>query len=210
MENDEFVFHQTLGEKANVEGTGATASSNEGNVRVNEATDETNKNSSATIETLFESLLLENRRRDELMNRMICQLAENSEGRDWNKYIEQDINTSENKSTGKTPFELLCGYLPRFEERPLRYLTTDNETYLEPKHMQDNARKSIADMQSPLIVVEVLPGDTNRISDITETSKRPQTTAHVSQLKLWKNYNLEEEMNETDEIEETNTEEEED
>ncbi|GJQ86706.1 hypothetical protein Trydic_g296 [Trypoxylus dichotomus] len=59
----------------------------------------------------------------------------------------------------------------------------------------------------PLMVVEVLPGDTYRISGIAETSKRHQTTAHESQLKLWKNYNSEEEMNQTDEMEKTDTEE---
>ncbi|GJQ79432.1 hypothetical protein Trydic_g16291 [Trypoxylus dichotomus] len=154
--------------------------------------------------------------------------AENSEGRDWDKYIkkiERDKDTSENKSTGKTPFELLYRYLLRFEEGPLRYLTTDNENYLEPKHMQDNARKYIADMQSKYkerydqhryeglkyFVGDIVYVKTTPIStDIIETSKRPQTTAHVSQLKLWKNYNPEEEMNQTDEMEETDEEEQED
>ncbi|GJQ76261.1 hypothetical protein Trydic_g1995 [Trypoxylus dichotomus] len=90
---------------------------------------------------------------------------ENSEGRDWDKYfkkIERDINT--------------------FEEGPLRYLTTDNETYLEPKHMQDNARKCIADMQSKYKE----RNDQHRYED------------------------PEEEMNQTDEMEETDAEEEED
>lgn len=45
------------------------------------------------------------------------------ENRIWEreiKQIEQDVNSTLSKSTGRATFELLCGYLPRFEEGPVR------------------------------------------------------------------------------------------
>lgn len=171
---------------------------------------------------------------------------EDEEGRDWDKHIpaiERHINTSENKTTGKTPFELLYGYLPRYEDGLTRTLTKDNETYQIPEKLREEVRNKIEVEQQkyktrydkhryqglkynvgdivyvkaaitntgestklqyrykgPLVVIEVLPSDTYRITNLLEKNKF-QTTAHVSQLKLWKNYN-----EDNDDVEENGTE----
>lgn len=53
--------------------------------------------------------------------------------------IENDLNTSVNKTTGRSAFELLFGYIPRFKDGQIRELTVDNETYTDPKCLQAEA-----------------------------------------------------------------------
>ena len=161
-----------------------------------------------------------------------CNVVE-EDGRDWDKClvkIERDLNTSVNKTTGKTPFELLYGYTPRFEEGPARQLTESTEQYTDPKVLQHEARTVIFDSQlaakerydanrlqnvkfelgdivfmtrnptntgdstklqprtkGPLVITQVLPSDTYRVQALTArgTSAR-NTTAHVSQLRIWR------------------------
>ncbi|KAK9679868.1 hypothetical protein QE152_g39654 [Popillia japonica] len=60
------------------------------------------------------------------------------------KKIERDLNTSVNKSTGKSAFELLYGYIPRFKDGMFRSLTEDNETYRLPKCLQEEASQHMA------------------------------------------------------------------
>ena len=59
------------------------------------------------------------------------------------KQIERDINATVSSATGKTPFEALYGYVPRFDEGGLRKLTTDNESYTLPSEVQETIRKQI-------------------------------------------------------------------
>lgn len=68
--------------------------------------------------------------------------------KDWDKHIkeiERWLNTSVNKTTGKTPFELLYGYLPRFDDGILREITdvAENEEYQSPNLLQQEARQEI-------------------------------------------------------------------
>ncbi|XP_015118991.1 uncharacterized protein LOC107042459 [Diachasma alloeum] len=138
-----------------------------------------------------------------------------------------------NKTTGKTPFELLYGYIPRFEEGPLRQLTKAEEAarYEHPEEIRNQAIRRILSEQAsmktrhdsrhrvnvqfevgdvlfmqtfpqatgqstklhpkyrgPLVVNKVSPHDTYAVADlrVDESGRRYATTAHVSQLKLWR------------------------
>lgn len=46
------------------------------------------------------------------------------------------MNTSISKTTGKTPFESLYGYIPRFNDGLVRELTEGTETYRIPEEIQ--------------------------------------------------------------------------
>lgn len=61
------------------------------------------------------------------------------------------LNCAPNKTTGRSPFELLYWYTPRFEEGILRSLTEENEVYVEPIKLQDEAREKIAKNQEDFI-----------------------------------------------------------
>ena len=57
--------------------------------------------------------------------------------------LERDINTAINKTTGKSPFELLYGYFPRFSEDQTRLLTIGSETYKIPEDLRREIREKI-------------------------------------------------------------------
>lgn len=72
--------------------------------------------------------------------------------RDWDKRmktIERNLNNQINKSTGKTPFELLHGYRPRFNDGAMRALTRFEEDaeWEDPQKLQRDARESILKSQ---------------------------------------------------------------
>ncbi|CAB0032348.1 unnamed protein product [Trichogramma brassicae] len=73
-----------------------------------------------------------------------------AEGLHWDKNLaklENDLNASINKTTGKTPFEMLYGYIPRFEEGLSRVLTCAAETYRLPIDVRNEAIKRIEQEQ---------------------------------------------------------------
>ncbi|KAL7292706.1 hypothetical protein TKK_0013829 [Trichogramma kaykai] len=163
---------------------------------------------------------------------------------DWNtkiKKLERDINSTISKSTGKTPFEALYGYLPRFEDANSREITNHCETYILPSEVQKEIRENIIENQAnykkrfdqnryrgikydigdivfvkknpvatgescklqqifggPMVVVDTLPSDTYRIKKLNSCNdKKFESTAHVSQMKIWSNKN--DSMSESDE-----------
>ncbi|XP_040061292.1 uncharacterized protein LOC115315977 [Ixodes scapularis] len=72
--------------------------------------------------------------------------------RDWDvklKQAECSLNNAVNKTTGKTPFELLQGYKPSFYGIALPELYST-----QPKY------------RGPLVVTEVLPADTYRVAEL--------------------------------------------
>lgn len=155
------------------------------------------------------------------------------EQNDWDvglKKLERDINSTFSKSTGKTPFESLYGFLPRFEDRKTREITEHCETYRFPTEIQNEIRENIIKEQvaykkrydakrfegikyeigdivfvkknpiatgestklqpifgGPMVTTDVLPANTYRIKKVNEFNDRGfETTAHVSQLKIWR------------------------
>lgn len=61
--------------------------------------------------------------------------------------LQQDINSAVSKTTGKTPFEALLGYLPRFTEDSSRFLTEHCETYKDPNEIRVKIRQEILKAQ---------------------------------------------------------------
>lgn len=155
--------------------------------------------------------------------------------KDWDdkiKIVQRNLNNFVNKSTNKTPFEMLHGYSPRFNDGILRKLADeDSNAWCEPEKLQKEARAKIEESQKemkenfdkkkcralvfepgeivvmrsapkptgqptktqakykgPLIITEVLPNDTYRVTQLEKKEKGYfyTTTAHVSQLKLWR------------------------
>ncbi|XP_051173489.1 uncharacterized protein LOC127289546 [Leptopilina boulardi] len=73
------------------------------------------------------------------------------EGRDWDKHlkkIQRDLNASPNKTTKKSPFELVYGYINRHDEGPLRSFTIEDEKRVSsPSQLQEEARVNIENGQ---------------------------------------------------------------
>lgn len=68
------------------------------------------------------------------------------DGRKWDKDIvllERDPNTSVCKTTSLTPFEMLYGYIPRFQEGGMLHLTIESEGYKISKDIQNKIRNKI-------------------------------------------------------------------
>jgi hypothetical protein len=151
------------------------------------------------------------------------------------KQCERNLNNVVNNTTDKTPFEMLHGYSPRFNDGILRILADEEaEAWEDPAKIQSDTRKTIEDKQQkikryydqrktkttkfdlgeivvvrripsstgeplktqpkyrgPLVVSEVLPSDTYRVSQLCpkERGHFYSTTAHASQLKGWKCFN---------------------
>ena len=75
-------------------------------------------------------------------------LEEGKFGRDWDRNIKDvalALNTSFNRSTTKTPFELLYGYKHRCNDGITRLLTIEEERkrYQRPEQLQQEAREKI-------------------------------------------------------------------
>lgn len=62
------------------------------------------------------------------------------EGRFWDRdllELERDLNSAESKITGKTPFEMMYWYIPRFEDGLTRTLELDAEIYAPPNEIRE-------------------------------------------------------------------------
>lgn len=172
------------------------------------------------------------------MNRTVLPviMASMEEENDWDKRIklvERNLNNAESKTTRRTPFECLYGYIPTYHDGKLRAVAEgDNVRWTPPKVIQTEARENMrleqgryksrydkrryrglelqvgdlvvmrrvpeatgqptktqARYRGPLVVIGVLPSDTYRVSDLADTrsGKRFNMTAHISQLKVYKN-----------------------
>ncbi|GBM64359.1 Transposon Ty3-G Gag-Pol polyprotein [Araneus ventricosus] len=162
---------------------------------------------------------------------------EKDDQRDWDSKIketERNLNNTVNKTLGKTPFEVLNGYVPIFKDGILRLLADEeHEVWNDPEKLQLGAREKISKEQEkmkayydkkkygtllfdkgeivvvrrnlkatgeptktqpryrgPMVVTEILPSDTYRISQLEPSNGRLYaTTAQVSQLKAWRSWN---------------------
>src|SRR5207249_3807977 len=134
------------------------------------------------------------------------------------------------QTTGRSPFEILHGYTPRFHDGVIHGVVESDEEYTDPVTLQEEARANIEAAQikykrhyekkrfnapvfavgdivvmrrapamtgqptktqpkyrGPLTVTEVLPSDTYRVADLLRREGQLYaSTAHVSQLKIWK------------------------
>lgn len=76
---------------------------------------------------------------------------QHEDGRDWDtriRQIQRDLNESISKTTGKSPFQILYGYIPRHDEgmkRLLSHPSTNN--YQLPQTIQDEVRRVITKEQ---------------------------------------------------------------
>lgn len=69
-----------------------------------------------------------------------------SDGYNWDlgiKKLARDLNSSICKTTGRTPFEMLYGYIPRFRDGLSRELTENAELYTIPAEIRAEAIKKI-------------------------------------------------------------------
>ncbi|GBM62628.1 hypothetical protein AVEN_187034-1 [Araneus ventricosus] len=73
---------------------------------------------------------------------------EKNDQRDWDSKIketERNLNNTVNKTLGKTPFEVLHGYVPRFKDGFLRLLADEeHEVWNDPEKLQLEAREKIS------------------------------------------------------------------
>jgi transposase InsO family protein len=74
--------------------------------------------------------------------------------KDWDakiKIVERNLNNFVNNTTNKTPFEMLHGYSPRFNDGIIRQLADDDaEEYKDPKLIQNEVKKIIEEKQSKM------------------------------------------------------------
>jgi transposase InsO family protein len=66
------------------------------------------------------------------------------------RYVENMLNTAPNKSTTKTPYETLHGYLSRFQKGILPTLSLTRNDWQDPHDIQADARRNIIDAQSTM------------------------------------------------------------
>ncbi|GBN93173.1 hypothetical protein AVEN_126604-1 [Araneus ventricosus] len=147
--------------------------------------------------------------------------------RDWDSKIketERKLNNTVNKTLGKTPFEILYGYVPRFKDGILRlFADEEHEVWNDLEKLQLEAREKIAKGQEkmkayydekksgtllfykgeivvvrrnpkatsestktqpqyrgPMVVTEILPSDTYRISQLEPSNSRLYATRLTS------------------------------
>ena len=74
--------------------------------------------------------------------------------KDWDlrlKETERNLNNVVNRTTNKTPFEMLHGYSPRFNDGILRRAADEEaEVWTSPEIIQTEARKEIEDKQKKM------------------------------------------------------------
>lgn len=70
--------------------------------------------------------------------------------RHWDTHIrkvERHLNTVINKTTSKTPYEVLHGYIPRIQQGVLRSVSRTRNNSQDPKEIQLEVRQNILDQQ---------------------------------------------------------------
>lgn len=79
---------------------------------------------------------------------------EADDGRTWDKRIQEiqsDVNEMGNATTGKSPFELVYGYVPRRDEGEVRKCSfEEDKRYRQPAELQEEARKNICIAQGKM------------------------------------------------------------
>ncbi|XP_024890785.1 uncharacterized protein LOC112466753, partial [Temnothorax curvispinosus] len=118
---------------------------------------------------------------------------QDNEGRDWDSKLleaQRNLNDASNATTRKSAFELLYGYQARRNEGELRKVTDERDiVYIRvaPIATSESTRLQ-RKYRGPLAVTQVLHQDTYKVADLRqeEPGRRYASTAHASQLKVWR------------------------
>ncbi|KAK8767927.1 hypothetical protein V5799_005292 [Amblyomma americanum] len=114
----------------------------------------------------------------------IMTTMDGNDQREWDiglKGVEAFLNTSYNKSTGRTPFEVLLGYNPKFHDGALREIaeTEDNVAWTNPEQLQAEVRTRILDSQAKYkkrFDMRHCSGDTLKAGDVVVMRCAPEHT----------------------------------
>ncbi|KAK8772805.1 hypothetical protein V5799_012661 [Amblyomma americanum] len=114
----------------------------------------------------------------------IMTTMDGNDQREWDiglKGVEAFLNTSYNKSTGRTPFEVLYGYNPKFHDGALREIaeTEDNVAWTNPEQLQAEVRTRILDSQAKYkkrFDMRHCSGDTLKAGDVVVMRCAPEHT----------------------------------
>ncbi|KAK8784274.1 hypothetical protein V5799_009360 [Amblyomma americanum] len=114
----------------------------------------------------------------------IMTTMDGNDQREWDiglKGVEAFLNTSYNKSTGRTPFEVLFGYNPKFHDGVLREIaeTEDNVAWTNPEQLQAEVRTRILDSQAKYkkrFDMRHCIGDTLKAGDVVVMRCAPEHT----------------------------------
>ncbi|KAK8779234.1 hypothetical protein V5799_019427 [Amblyomma americanum] len=114
----------------------------------------------------------------------IMTTMDGNDQREWDiglKSVEAFLNTSYNKSTGRTPFEVLYGYNPKFHDGALREIaeTEDNVAWTNPEQLQAEVRTRILDSQAKYkkrFDMRHCSGDTLKAGDVVVMRCAPEHT----------------------------------
>lgn len=131
----------------------------------------------------------------ERLNRTVLPIikiaAENENDNRWDKNLDKisrDLNSSVSKSTGKTPYEALMGYNPRFKEGGLRKLIAQNESYVLPEIVQKEIRENIVLEQNKYKNRYDLNKNVKlklKIRDIVYMKRNPISTGSSTKLQMF-------------------------
>lgn len=107
------------------------------------------------------------------------------EGIHWDlgiKKLESDLNTSVSKTTGHTPFEMVYGYIPRFQEGLARQLTEKSEKYRCPEELWAEVKEKIEIEQR----ASKIRYDISRVKNVAfnagDISSKPENTGKSTKL----------------------------
>ena len=142
------------------------------------------------------------------------------------KVVEGNLNVTVSPTTGETPLEAVYGYQPRFNERgtekewrPRAEVQAKQKDYYDRRRHQvercqvgdivvmraagestGTPKKLQAKYKGPMVVIGVLPADTYRVRNLRGTGRgNRRTTAHISQLKIYRGYDDEVDLQSSEE-----------
>ncbi|KAK8766100.1 hypothetical protein V5799_007119, partial [Amblyomma americanum] len=111
--------------------------------------------------------------------------------RDWDEKLakaERDINNAVNKTSGKTPFEMLYGYQPEFHSTTLRRIVGSDEAQWEnPEELRTRVRQRIiAEQEKSKAAYDRrhFPARLYDVGDIVFMTKAPEQTGKPTKAQL--------------------------
>lgn len=99
--------------------------------------------------------------------------------------IQEKIRNEQNKTKGRYDKHRHAGI--KYQVGDIVYMKANRASTGESTKLQRR-------FKGPLVITQVLPSDTYRVTNLEDKQDQMRTTAHVSQLKLWKNYDCDEDV----------------